>query len=390
MVVYGTGLGGVQGGDNTAGITYDFTKNGVTVAAVVGGVSVPALYAGRAGFPGEDQINFQLPANVQTGCTVPFQISVNGTLSAPTFLSIAPAIGAAACVQSGFSTAQLTAFDNGASYNVGTFSLSQVQISAAGLSVSTNSASGGFLHFTGFQLSGLSQYAASTSTNGACTVIHSTGSNSSTAVSGGATYLDAGTVTLNGPATSGINNVALKQDLTDPTSSSYNSYSLTLGGTLGGTGTITAGQYTIAGAGGKDVNSFSTSITVGAPITVVGGLPSTVNRGAGLTLNWTGGNANDLVQVIGSSSTTTGSGASAVSDTWLFSCTTTAGAKTITVPPSVLQQLPAVTAASNAGFLEFSSSVAPASFTAGLKAGGSIDSGTFLAFLGSGAVVAYQ
>ena len=45
---------------------------------------------------------------------------------------------------------------------------------------------------------------------------------------------------------------------------------------------------------------------------MTGGLPTTVTRSAGLTLNWTGGNASDLVEIIGWSSTTTGTGTSAV------------------------------------------------------------------------------
>ena len=391
MVAYGTGLGPLVGGDNAATPIYDFHANGVTIRAVVGGVSIPVDFAGRAGYAGEDQINFTLPANVPTGCTITFQLSVDGALSPPTFIAIAPATGATECVQPGFTSTQLRNFDNGATYTVGSFSLSQLQETVTGFgTVKLNSASGGFVKFSGFQLDGLAQSTASTLNVGSCSVTHTTSGGTTVATSSG-TGLDAGAVTLNGPSGSSISNLAFKQDATT------NAYSLALATdglpVGGGTGSIVAGTYTIAGAGGKDVNKFNSSLTVGTPIALTGGLPANVVRSAGLPLSWTGGNANDIVEIIGSSGTTTGTGSNAVTDSWTFICTTTAGAKNFTVPASVLLQLPAVSSNStgtNTGFLEFVSSVAPANFTATLTAGGSIDNGFFLSLLGIGALVSYQ
>ena len=56
---------------------------------------------------------------------------------------------------------------------------------------------------------------------------------------------------------------------------------------------------------------------------------------------------------------------------------------------SVLQQLPATTSAAG-GFLEFASAVNPATFVAPLTAGGNIDAGTFLSFVGTGGQAQYQ
>jgi len=155
---------------------------------------------------------------------------------------------------------------------------------------------------------------------------------------------------------------------------------------------LVAGQYTIAAAGGKDVGTFNTSLTLGSPLTLLGALPNTVTESAGLTLNWTGGNVSDLVEIVGSSSTTTGTGANASTDSWTFICTTNAGAGTFTVPSSILTQLPKVSASSitAGGFLEFASVVNPSTFTAPLTGGGSIDSGTFLSLVGFGGSVSYQ
>ena len=394
LIAWATGMGAVAGGDNAASPGFDFTKNGVDVKVIVGGVTIAPLYAGRApGLAGADQINFQLPANVPAGCVVSFQVSVNNVLSRPVFIAIAPDANATACVQPGFTTAQLQQFDSGTSKTVGAFSLSQFSIDAPPLgTIKTGFASGAFVRYTGFQLAALAQYQAQVTSSGSCYVIHAVSSSSSQTVpTGTITGLDAGTVTLNGPSGSGLTNQPFTQDVDTL------SYSLNLGtegisipGSLNAK--LVAGQYTVAGAGGKDVGKFSTSLTLGSPLTLTNPLPATVTESAGLTLNWTGGNAADLVEIAGSSSTITGTGANLSSDSWTFICTTTAGAGTFTVPASVLTQLPKVAATSTTGggFLEFASVVNPSTFTAPLTAGGSIDAGTFLSLIGFGGSVAYQ
>ncbi|HEV2448006.1 MAG TPA: hypothetical protein VGS58_18880, partial [Candidatus Sulfopaludibacter sp.] len=126
LIAWATGMGPVSGGDNTASPGFDFTKNGVNVQVIVGGMSIAPLYAGRApGLAGADQINFQLPSNIPTGCAVSFQVSVNGTLSNPGFIAIAPDASSSACVMPGFTAQQLQNFDQGGTYTVGAFSLTQ-------------------------------------------------------------------------------------------------------------------------------------------------------------------------------------------------------------------------------------------------------------------------
>jgi uncharacterized protein (TIGR03437 family) len=383
VIAWATGLGPVTGSDNTASPGFDFTKNGVDVKVIVGGVTITPLYAGRApGLAGADQINFQLPANVPTGCIVSFQVSVNNVLTNPIFIAIAPDANASTCVQPGFTTAQLQQFDSGASKTIGSFSLSQLAVNAAQLgTVKVGSAGGGFIKYTGFQLAALGQYQAQVTSSESCYVSHiASTSASQTVPTGTISGLDAGAVTLNGPAGSGLAAQVFTQD---PDTFSY---SLNLG-TQG-----IPGLYTIVGGGGKDVGKFSTSLTLGSPLTLLGALPNTVTESAGLTLNWTGGNASDLVEIVGSSSTITGTDTNASSDSWTFICTTTAGAGTFTVPASILTQLPKVSAASltGGGFLEFASVVNPSTFAAPLTAGGSIDAGTFLSLVGLGGSVYYQ
>jgi len=389
MVAYGTGLGPVPGGDNVASAGYDFTQHGVNVQVLVGGMSMAALYAGRTpGFAGLDQISFILPQNVPTGCAVVFQISVNGVLSPATTLSIAPSAAATACVLAGFTTAQLQQLDQGGTYTQGGFNLEQLTETLSSLgTVKFDTANGSFSQYTGFELGALASSSTFTSnTIGACTVYQSTTTSSGVSAGGGATYLDAGSVTLNGPSGTNLSNTPMTETL--------NTYSLTIGEegiTLPGSlnGKIVAGTYTLNGAGGKDVKAFGpVSITLGSPLTITGGLPSTVTESAGLTLNWTGGNASDVVEIIGGTSSSTGTGSNTVTTSTAFICTTTAGPGTFNVPASVLTQVPKTTSSTN-GSLEVLSTPTPVPFTAPLTAGGSINA-TFSALVGSFVQVAYQ
>jgi hypothetical protein len=247
--------------------------------------------------------------------------------------------------------------------------------------------SGGFTQVTGFELASL-PVSYSSITVGACTVIQVTVASGQVSVGGSVTNLDAGNVTLTGPSGTTLN--------ATPLTETSNSYSLTIGeeGITGvpgiPNGSILAGKYTLNGAGGKDVGSFNTSITLGTPLTVTGGLPSTVTRSQGLTLNWTGGNSTDAVQIIGYSGTQSGTGANIVTSATEFICTTTAGAGSFTVPSSVLNQLPPTVAANNGtGFLELGSGPPPVTFSPSLTAGGTVAS-TFSAQLAIGALVTYQ
>jgi uncharacterized protein (TIGR03437 family) len=382
LIAWATGMGPVSSADNTASPGFDFSANGVNVQVLIGGTAIKPLYAGRApGLAGADQINFQLPTNIITGCVVSMQISVNGNLSNPSFISIASDANTPACALAGFTAQQLQNFDQGGTYTTGGFSLLALQETVQQFgSLTFGTVSGAFTKYTGFQLA--SAAANSFSPTGACQVYQST-TTTSTIPTGNATNLDAGAISLNGPSGSNLTNVALKEDAT-------NTYSATLTsipGLGGGTnGTIVAGTYTLNGSGGKDIGKFNASVSIGAPLVVTGGLPTTVVRGSGLPLNWTGGNPTDIVEIFGSSQANTNS------PTVSFICTTTAGQKTFTVPSSILNQLPASSA--NGGSLAVVSTINPTSgnglFTAPVVAGGNIDAGFFLALSGQGGQATYQ
>ncbi len=382
VIAYGTGLGAYAAGDNTASPAFDF-RSTETIVAVVGGVNIPVDYAGRAGYAGEDQINFTLPSNIPTGCAVSLQISVNGKLSAPTSISIAPDSGSSACVIPGYTTAQLQSLDNGKTITTGGFTITQFSINVPSLgNAKFDTIGGGFSQLNGFQLASAAQANPTIIQSGSCQVIQSTSSGSTASAGGSLTYLDAGAVTITGPAGSSLTNQALTK-----TNNVY-SYSTSEGISLPGQASFTlpAGSYTLNGAGGNDVGSFNASIALASALSVTGGLPSTVTKSAGLTLNWTGGNASDLVEIIGSSSSTSGSGSSTVTSTTTFICLTTAGQKTFTVPASILTQLPST----STGSLEVASGNLSTTFSTTLKADNSTIPGLFGSFAGIGSTPAYQ
>src|SRR5258708_5543517 len=118
MILYGTGLGPISGGDSPPP---GAVSTGGTVTVTVGGKAATVLYAGRTPqFPGEDQINIQLPADVPVGCYTPAVVTVNNIPSNDFTLSTASATGS--CVHPfGLSTATEAQVDAGGTANVGVF-----------------------------------------------------------------------------------------------------------------------------------------------------------------------------------------------------------------------------------------------------------------------------
>ena len=79
IVIVGTGLGGITGPDNAGPGAILVGSN---VIVTIGGIVATTNYAGRSPqFPGEDQINFVVPANVPTGCYVPASVTASGQVS---------------------------------------------------------------------------------------------------------------------------------------------------------------------------------------------------------------------------------------------------------------------------------------------------------------------
>ena len=89
VLVWGTGLGAVAGGDNVppGSNAVDITNLPVTIT--VGGISAQRLYAGRQSqSAGVDNVYFMLPPGVPFGCYVPVAITAGGVAANTTTIAI--------------------------------------------------------------------------------------------------------------------------------------------------------------------------------------------------------------------------------------------------------------------------------------------------------------
>jgi uncharacterized protein (TIGR03437 family) len=393
LIAYGTGLNSVTP---------------IQVTVTVGTMQISATGVAQGQYPGLDQVNVTLPANVPTGCFLQFQITVGGQASNATTVSIAPNASATACVDPNYSQSVLASLDQpGGHITIGSFTLESLASTVSVLGNTTTSldqlGAGLFAQYTADEITSAPASSASTSVStGGCQVSQmtytvtapsTTGAPSSppTTPAPSLVFLDAGPVSLSGP---NINNQPFMQI--------SNLYDLSLGTPGSTTSVLAPGTYTITGQGGKDVGPFTASLNVDTLITVTGGLPTTIPRGQNLTIPWTPATGSDLVEVVGSSLAVTSGTVTSPPYTVqyaFFYCTTTTGAGSITVPSSVLSQLPATPGNSTLGFSELTliSTTLPSAtvgangnFTAPLTAGGSINYGYFFAESGTSVSPVYQ
>ncbi len=324
-VLWGTGLGPITT-DETQPPPQ--TNMGQVAYVWVGGQQVTNVaYEGRSTFAGEDQINFTIPSNI-TGCYVPVFVQIGTVVSNTVSMSIMPNGGMCSDSLSGYgslTSAYLQA--HGLKQGSVTLSRTAVEMPSPLPTTTTDAASGVFDSYDWAQLAesrgiGVSVY-------GACTVFTFSGSSATTTDPIAPTYLDAGALSLVGP-----------DGVTKPIpSASKGLYTAQLGSSTTSL-YLSAGKYTLTGAGGADVGAFTSSLTLPAPFTwtnmdalpVMGAL-SVVTRAKGVEVNWTGGTGNVVIE--GYSAITTPQNAGAI-----FICYAQASAGSFTVEPGVLMALP--------------------------------------------------
>jgi hypothetical protein len=403
MVLWGTGLGPIRAADNAAPGAQDL-RGDVNIRVLIGEVEVTPVYAGRSpSLPGADQINFTIPDNAPNGCTVPLRVRVGNDTSPVAAIAIAPG-GRAICEHPVFSEDTLRKIDTGGNAVFGTFSLSGfslgITVPVLGtLNIRSDIAGGSFQRITLANVDQISSQVAPTP--GQCVVVRGNFDQSGNRLDAPVPVaLDAGVVTLNGPNVS--NRTFDKREnvysllISDPAAG--------LGGIvpgIGGGGSsagFAPGTYTITGAGGNDVGPFTANLRVNAiPTWTNRDAINTVNRQQPLTVNWSGAAAEDLVVVTGFA----GAQGTAMGrfDGASFTCLARGNANSLTVPASILQQLPAAQALNLTGAVNsvglLSVSVASANvdngrFTAPLRAGGNIDFGFATYVFGGAKSVAYQ
>ncbi len=353
LVAWGTGLGAIDAQDNTAPGAIDF-RSRTEIHVIVGAREIVPNYAGRAPeFPGLDVVNFELPPDVETGCTVPFQVRAGDRLSNRTTIAIAPA-GTETCVHEELSEDALSRLDRGGTVVTGWFVLSSVgnvwDFFGFPLTIFDESLAGGFSRYDADQLGNAF---SPVTAEGTCRVYSYAGTWDSLLRGSGATAPDAGP------------HLVLESQIEDwqVTRQAGNSYF--------GLGYLDIfPSQTLWGIGGRDIGPFHADVYPAANLTFRV-FPATIDRTAGAYIAWSGGGSS-LVSLVGLNDR---GGA--------FVCTVAGDRGSLTVPSSVLTQ---AFPDSGQGKLMVLTTARPPTangrFTAPLTSGGTVDSALFVSAAG--------
>jgi uncharacterized protein (TIGR03437 family) len=364
IVFYGTGLGPVTGDETQTQTQKDL---GTPIEVDIGGVSAKVDYHGRTVFPGLDQVNVEVPAGL-SGCNVSMVVRTGNYVSNATTIAVAPA-GSRTCsdANTGLSSTVLgKCATNGCS--TGTIQISKTTTIAAGISIPNVGTVGGgtttsddisadFQKITPAQAA-TGIYSPQFTSVGSCIVSTFTQTSQSLPTVTGPTFtpLNAGTIAVTGAASGSLTFKNGGYDLNNQN------------GTLI---PATGGQFSFSnGSGGPDIGAFTTSTTLGAPITTNVSTLSTVTRANGQTVTWSGGTPGSFVSISGFSvasvnnSTTNFVGA-------YFWCTAPQSAGSFNIPASVLLTLPPTGSITQQGvsialptFLTITNTSNPVTFTA--------------------------
>ena len=320
LILWGTGLGAVTGGDNVAPPVGDLSAD---VKIYVGGKQATnKLYSGRApNIAGLDQVVFTLPDDTPLGCYVPVQIKANGALS--NVVTIAVGTRSQACTEPDNPAA--TALIKGG--RAGNIALARRTVDVTDILTGTQSFKEDSMR-ADFNENPANNALAfhrflSLPPAGTCTAFSAEGNLADPAKSPlGGTKLDAGNLTLRGPqgsrsATAADGYTAVLNDVTGGTTPSF----------------FDPGVYQVSAQGGVDVRSFAHSFTLGSgPQWSNRAALKAVNRSDGIRFTWTG--AGSVLVAGGNYDRPTNSSG-------LFVCRVPQGALSFNVPPEVAGLLPA-------------------------------------------------
>ncbi len=303
VVLWGSGIGADTSNDDT---TYPQNQNNLTnipMQIYIGGISANILYRGRSQYPGLDQIDVAIPADVSPGCYVSVVVETGSIVSNTVTVPVSPKGGACADPALGLSGTQLQSLA----------AKGAAPVSSVAITVSQYTNSAGTVSDQAFVLSasiasaefGSGNYYAS---EGSCSVFpRGTGFPIQAP-------LDAGTIQLSGPA--GALGLGAGQG-------SY------LAQLPAGSLTSSPGTYTFSGSGGKDVGSFQVAINVQTPFSVTNqSALASIERSQGATVTWIGGFAGGDVMVNGADPSIN------------FYCHAPSGAGQLTIPSAALLALP--------------------------------------------------
>jgi uncharacterized protein (TIGR03437 family) len=304
-VLWGSGVGADASNDDR---TFPLKQNNLTnipMQVFVGGISASILYRGRSQYPGVDQIDVTIPADVSPGCFVSVVAVTGSVVSNTVTIPVNPSGGPCSDPASGLSGSQLQSLANKGNANLNSAAFTVLQQTSPNGTVSSAA-----LAITGSFLSGADfgigyEYAS----QGSCIIVPPQQGNFN------GQPLDFGTIQVTGP--SGTMNLGggggfLQAQLP--------------GGSL-------AGTYTFTGSGGKDVGSLKVALNVQAPLNWTNKAAlQTITRLQGATVTWSGGFPNGDVQV--------DSGVGGPFGTVRFFCHAPSSAGQLTIPSSILLAMP--------------------------------------------------
>lgn len=349
ITFWGTGVGASPSDSDT---TYTATPHQITSVPLTfffGSQQATVVWAGRSGYPGLDQINVQVPVPSYTpascnnitctnatwvelplGCAISLSAADVDSGVGSNTVTLPTSMTGGACTLPSFvldpSVAQ--SFGGQAAVNFGTLSISQ----DAGQAM----AGASFYSIPGSMLASFA--GNGTASAGSCITLPPDDAHQTTDLGAG------GSMTVTGPAG--------QQALG---TGDYANYGEVLPASM-----IPAngGTFTFASGGGQyaTIGPFNTAVKTPAPLDWTNQKSiGTINRSQGVQLTWTGGDADGVVEIRGSSFVTAGSPTPGGS----FMCSVRASAGQFTVPASILQAIPA-----GAGTLTLESRSAPQSISA--------------------------
>jgi hypothetical protein len=335
LVFYGSGVGAVTGDETIQQVQTNLTNIPVTVT--IGGKPAQVFYRGRTIFPGLDQINVQVPVldPGRYGCAVPVVIITDGVPANATTIPVAESGSNCSTGSvsggpvSGATQQEIDAWTAAGSFTSGNIRLTRTTLLSVADSLPGTTGGTTIINSDAFaasfdRISGmdLGRYLAGEGTApalGSCLVHDNTPFAALTYAA-----LDAGpSITASGPAGA---LVAARNGL---------AYQAQVSGQW-----VNTGQYNVSGPGGPGVGAFTGGLEVPANFTVLN--PEdfrTINRGAGVTARWTGGDPSVPVQISGTSVTLNSDGTQGTPIS--FVCSANSADQQFTVPANILQQLPA-------------------------------------------------
>lgn len=380
VILWGTGLGPVlQGADNVRPPAGDLP---VTLQILVGGRPATVVrYRGRSPeFPGLDQIVFDVPADAPQGCYVPLQLRAGDLWSNTATMAIQ-----ARGERCGDAFNPLSPV-NASRVKTGLISLIRlsglfVLEGAEPLTLNLDLGVGEFAETPAIPDL---NYNPTTSLPPPGSCIAFAGEDSLDLLGGDSLDLDLGrgldagrTITVSGAGGSR----ELEQD-----PESKGSYFGLIGGSLPLPGLpqnplfLNPGSFTVSGRGGADVGAFSATFTLPPPLTWTNrDQTATVNRTAGLTLNWTGSRPDQNVLIVG----TANDSVNDVSGT--FICVIPGSQTSFTVPASTLAILPETRSEDDLGLIGLT--LLPTTETATFRASGLDEPGTIVGLSATGRTV---